>query len=190
MSDSSTTSLNLKNPALFRDKAYIDGQWVGADSGKVFPVTNPADGSRIAEVPNQDVDETRRAIEAANAAWPGWRSRTAKDRAAILRRWYNLMIENKDDLAKIMTAEQGKPLAESVGEIMYGASFVEWFAEEGKRVYGDMIPTHMPDRHHAVEFPERDDHPQSRPRPGGRLPDRDQTRTGNPLVCTGPGGTG
>jgi succinate-semialdehyde dehydrogenase/glutarate-semialdehyde dehydrogenase len=146
MSDSSTTSLNLKIPALFRDKAYIDGQWVGADSGKVFPVTNPADGSRIAEVPNQDVDETRRAIEAANAAWPGWRSRTAKDRAAILRRWYNLMIENKDDLAKIMTAEQGKPLAESVGEIMYGASFVEWFAEEGKRVYGDMIPTHMPDR--------------------------------------------
>jgi succinate-semialdehyde dehydrogenase/glutarate-semialdehyde dehydrogenase len=146
MSDSSKTVLNLKNPSLLMDKAYIDGQWVGADSGASFPVTNPADGSLVGEVPNQDVDETRRAIEAANAAWPAWRSRTAKDRAVILRRWYNLMLENKDDLAQIMTAEQGKPLAESAGEIMYGASFIEWFAEEGKRIYGDMIPTHMPDR--------------------------------------------
>jgi succinate-semialdehyde dehydrogenase/glutarate-semialdehyde dehydrogenase len=136
----------LKNKALFRNEAYINGEWVGADSGDTFPVTNPADGSKLTEVPNQGVDETRRAIEAANAAWPAWSARTAKDRAAILRRWYNLMLENKDDLAKLMTAEQGKPVAESAGEIMYGASFIEWFAEEGKRIYGDVIPTHMTDR--------------------------------------------
>jgi len=139
-------SIKLKNPALFRQEAYIDGQWTGADNGNTFPVTNPADGSVIAHVPDQGVAEARRAIEAANAAWPAWRSKTAKERAVILRRWYELMLENKDDLAQLMTAEQGKPLAESAGEIMYGASFVEWFAEEGKRVYGDVIPTHMPDR--------------------------------------------
>ncbi len=142
--------LELKNTALFRNQAYINGEWVGADSGETFPVINPADGSQITEVANQGVDETRRAIEAANASWPAWSARTAKDRAAILRRWYELMLENKDDLAKLMTAEQGKPVAESAGEIMYGASFVEWFAEEGKRVYGDVIPTHMPDRRIVV----------------------------------------
>ncbi|MFT5770298.1 MAG: succinate-semialdehyde dehydrogenase/glutarate-semialdehyde dehydrogenase, partial [Lysobacterales bacterium] len=138
--------VKLSNQALFRNQAYINGEWVGADSGDTFPVTNPADGSKLTEVPNQGVDETRRAIEAANAAWPAWSARTAKDRAAILRRWYNLILENKDDLAILMTAEQGKPVAESVGEIMYGASFIEWFAEEGKRIYGDVIPTHMTDR--------------------------------------------
>ncbi len=142
--------LELKNTALFRNQAYINGEWVGADSGETFPVINPADGSQITEVANQGVDETRRAIEAANASWPAWSARTAKDRAAILRSWYELMLENKDDLAKLMTAEQGKPVAESAGEIMYGASFVEWFAEEGKRVYGDVIPTHMPDRRIVV----------------------------------------
>ncbi|NIP18708.1 MAG: succinate-semialdehyde dehydrogenase, partial [Xanthomonadales bacterium] len=114
------------------------------------PVTNPADGSLIVEVPNQGVAETRRAIEAADAAWPAWRARTAKDRAAILRKWFDLMVENKDDLAALMTAEQGKPLFESAGEVMYGASFIEWFAEEGKRVYGDVIPTHLPDRRIVV----------------------------------------
>lgn len=138
--------VKLSNQALFRNQAYINGEWVGADSGDTFPVTNPADGSKLTEVPNQGVDETRRAIEAANAAWPAWSARTAKDRAAILRRWYNLILENKDDLAILMTAEQGKPVAESAGEIMYGASFIEWFAEEGKRIYGDVIPTHMTDR--------------------------------------------
>lgn len=138
--------IDLKNPTLFRNQAYINGEWIGADSGESFPVTNPADGSVITDVPNQGVDETRRAIEAADAAWPAWRDRTAKDRAAILRRWYDLMLENKDDLAKLMTAEQGKPVAESAGEVMYGASFIEWFAEEGKRIYGDVIPTHMSDR--------------------------------------------
>ena len=138
--------LNLNNPALFRQQAYIDGAWVEADDSSTFEVSNPADGSALTSVPNQGAAETRRAIEAANAAWPQWRSRTAKERAAILRRWFDLMLENKDDLAKLMTAEQGKPLAESAGEVMYGASFVEWFAEEGKRVYGDVIPTHMTDR--------------------------------------------
>lgn len=138
--------IDMKNPTLFRNQAYINGEWIGADSGESFPVTNPADGSVITDVPNQGVDETRRAIEAADAAWPAWRDRTAKDRAAILRRWYDLMLENKDDLAKLMTAEQGKPVAESAGEVMYGASFIEWFAEEGKRIYGDVIPTHMSDR--------------------------------------------
>ncbi len=138
--------IDLNNPALFRNQAYINGEWVGSDSGETFPVTNPADGSHLTEVPDQGVDETRRAIEAADAAWPEWRNRTAKDRAAILRRWFDLLLENKDDLAKLMTAEQGKPVAESAGEVMYGASFIEWFAEEGKRIYGDVIPTHMTDR--------------------------------------------
>jgi succinate-semialdehyde dehydrogenase/glutarate-semialdehyde dehydrogenase len=142
--------LKLSNPELLREQAYIDGAWVDADGGERFSVTNPADGSVLAEVPEQGVAEARRAIDAANAAWPAWRDKTAKERAAILRRWYELMLANKDDLAILMTAEQGKPLAESAGEILYGASFVEWFAEEGKRVYGDVIPTHLPDRRIVV----------------------------------------
>ena len=146
MTDTTDNPLKLDNPDLFRSLAYIDGAWVGADDGATFEVSNPADGAVLTMVPNQDAAETRRAIEAANTAWPAWRSKTAKERAAILRSWFNLMIENKDDLARIMTAEQGKPLAESAGEVLYGASFIEWFAEEGKRVYGDVIPTHMPDR--------------------------------------------
>jgi len=146
MTEMIETPLNLDNPALFRSQAYIDGTWAEADDGDRFTVCNPADGSVLTSVPNQGVAETSRAIDAANAAWPAWRSKTAKERAVILRRWFDLMIENKDDLAKIMTAEQGKPLAEAAGEVVYGASFVEWFAEEGKRVYGDVIPTHMTDR--------------------------------------------
>jgi succinate-semialdehyde dehydrogenase/glutarate-semialdehyde dehydrogenase len=146
MLDTLKTTLKLKNPSLLREQAYIDGVWVGAAAAGTFPVTNPADGSLVANVPQLGVAETRAAIEAANAAWPAWRSKTAKERAAILRRWYDLMVANKDDLAAIMTAEQGKPLAESAGEVMYGASFIEWFAEEAKRVYGDVIPTHLPDR--------------------------------------------
>ncbi len=138
--------LKLNNPHLLKSKAYINGAWVTADDGSTFAVSNPADGAVLTEVPNQGVAETRRAIEAANSAWPQWRNKTAKERAAILRRWYELMVVNKDDLAKLMTAEQGKPLAESAGEVLYGASFIEWFAEEGKRIYGDVIPTHMPDR--------------------------------------------
>ena len=146
MLDTTKTTLNLKNPDLLREQAYIDGQWVDADGGESFPVTNPADGSLVAEVPQMGAAETRRAIEAANAAWPAWRAKTAKERAAVLRRWFELMVASKDDLAAIMTAEQGKPLAESAGEVLYGASFIEWFAEEGKRVYGDVIPSHLADR--------------------------------------------
>jgi succinate-semialdehyde dehydrogenase/glutarate-semialdehyde dehydrogenase len=146
MLDTLKTTLNLKKPALLREQAYIDGAWVDAADGGTFPVTNPADGSLVAKVPQLGVAETRVAIAAADAAWPAWRAKTAKERAAILRRWFDLVVASKDDLAAIMTAEQGKPLAESAGEVMYGASFIEWFAEEGKRVYGDVIPTHLPDR--------------------------------------------
>ena len=146
MLDKTKAALDLQNPDLLRQQAYIDGQWLDADDGSSFGVTNPANGEVIATVPAMGTTETRRAIEAANAAWPAWRSKTAKERSAILRRWFDLMLANKDDLAILMTAEQGKPVAESAGEIMYGASFIEWFAEEGKRIYGDMIPTHMPDR--------------------------------------------
>jgi len=146
MLDKLKTQLQLKNPDLLREQAYINGEWVDADDGRSFAVTNPADGSLLANVAELGVDETRRAIEAANAAWAAWRALTAKQRAAILRRWFDLMLANKDDLAAIMTAEQGKPLAEAAGEVLYGASFIEWFAEEGKRIYGDVIPSHLPDR--------------------------------------------
>jgi succinate-semialdehyde dehydrogenase/glutarate-semialdehyde dehydrogenase len=143
-------TLSLKDPDLLRQQAYIDGGWCDADSGKSFPVTNPATGELLAQVPDLQAAETRRAIEAAKAAWPEWRRKTAKDRAALLRKWYDLMMANVDDLAAIMTAEQGKPLTESKGEISYAASFIEWFAEEGKRVYGDTIPSPWNDRRLVV----------------------------------------
>lgn len=146
MSDSITSQLQLNNPGLFRQQAYVGGKWLGSNTGKTFPVTNPADGRVLARLPDQGVAETRAAIDAAAQAWPAWRNQTAKERAGILRKWYELILANKDDLAAIMTAEQGKPLAESAGEILYGASFIEWFAEEGKRIYGDVIPQHMSDR--------------------------------------------
>jgi len=146
MSDTSKTFLNLRNPGLLREQSYVNGEWVSATGGATFSVTNPADGSLVAHVPDMSVADTREAVQAADAAWPAWRSKTAKERSAILRCWFDLILENKDDLAAIMTAEQGKPLAESAGEVMYGASFIEWFAEEAKRVYGDVIPTHLPDR--------------------------------------------
>jgi succinate-semialdehyde dehydrogenase/glutarate-semialdehyde dehydrogenase len=146
MLDTLKTSLKLMNPSLLRERSYVDGQWIAASDGETFAVTNPADGSVVAEVPEMGIDGAETAVAAADAAWPEWRSKTAKERAAVLRRWFDLMVANKDDLAAIMTAEQGKPLAESAGEVMYGASFIEWFAEEGKRIYGDVIPTHLPDR--------------------------------------------
>jgi len=146
MNETKTTSLELQHPGLLREQAYIDGAWVDAPDGACFDVTNPADGAVVARVPEMGVDGARRAIEAAHAAWPAWRAKTAKERAALLRRWFDLMLQHKDDLAAIMTAEQGKPLAESAGEVAYGASFIEWFAEEGKRIYGDVIPPHLPDR--------------------------------------------
>jgi succinate-semialdehyde dehydrogenase / glutarate-semialdehyde dehydrogenase len=144
------STLALKDPSLLRQQCYINGKWVDADSGKAIDVTNPATGEVLGTVPNMGAAETRRAIEAANAAWPDWRKKTAKERANILRKWFNLMMENQDDLATLMTAEQGKPLAEAKGEIAYGASFVEWFAEEAKRVYGDTIPQHQPDKRIVV----------------------------------------
>ncbi|WP_409314778.1 NADP-dependent succinate-semialdehyde dehydrogenase [Pseudomonas putida] len=138
--------MKLNNPALFRQQAFIDGEWLDAVSGKTITVENPATGETIGSVPRMGQRETRLAIEAANRALPAWRALTAKDRAGKLRKWFELMMLNQEDLAVLMTTEQGKPLAESRGEIAYAASFLEWFAEEGKRVYGDMIPGHQPDK--------------------------------------------
>jgi succinate-semialdehyde dehydrogenase/glutarate-semialdehyde dehydrogenase len=143
-------ALPLKDPTLFRQQCYIDGAWVDADSRRTIEVENPATQEVLGTVPNLGAAETRRAIEAANAAWPAWRKKTAKERANLLRKWFNLIMENQDDLAILMTAEQGKPLAESKGEVAYGASFVEWFAEEAKRIYGDTIPQHQPDKRIVV----------------------------------------
>jgi succinate-semialdehyde dehydrogenase/glutarate-semialdehyde dehydrogenase len=140
--------MKLSDPSLLRSQAYIDGEWVSGAAS--FPVTNPADGSVLASVPDLGAAEARRAIEAANAAWPAWRAKTAKERAAILRAWFNLIMANQEDLAVLLTAEQGKPLAEARGEIAYGAAFIEWFAEEAKRVYGDTIPSHGPDKRIVV----------------------------------------
>ena len=134
----------LKDPSLFRQQGYVDGAWVDADGGGTVAVDDPATGKTIGTIPDMGAAETRRAIEAANRAWPEWRAKTGKERAAIMRKWFDLMMANKDDLGAIMTAEQGKPWAEAKGEIAYGASFVEWFAEEAKRVYGDIIPHHAP----------------------------------------------
>jgi succinate-semialdehyde dehydrogenase / glutarate-semialdehyde dehydrogenase len=132
--------LPLKDPSLFQQANYLDGKWVEADGGQTIVVKNPATGEAVGEVPNMGTAETKRAIEAAAAAYPAWRAMLAKERSTILRRLSDLMLANADDLAVIMTAEQGKPLAESKGEIAYAASFIEWFAEEGRRVYGDTIP--------------------------------------------------
>ena len=143
--------LPLKDPSLFRQANFIDGKWVEAASGKTIVVKNPATGETVGTVPAMSAAETRAAIEAANRAQPAWRAHTAKERAAILRRLNDLMLTNADDLAIIMTAEQGKPLAESRGEIAYAASFIEWFAEEGKRVYGDTIPQNVRGRRIIVQ---------------------------------------
>ena len=132
--------MRLKDPSLLKDKAYIDGAWIAADAGATFAVTNPVDGKVLTTLPDMLEAETRRAIEAANTAWPAWAAKTAKERATLLRKWFDLMMANQEDLAVIMTSEQGKPIAESRGEVAYGASFIEWFAEEGKRIYGDVIP--------------------------------------------------
>ena len=138
--------MDLKDSGLFRQQAFINGEWLDADSGLKISVTNPATGEVIGTVPKMGTAETRRAIEAADKALPAWRALTAKERSAKLRRWFELMIENQDDLARLMTTEQGKPLAEAKGEIAYAASFIEWFAEEGKRIYGDTIPGHQADK--------------------------------------------
>jgi succinate-semialdehyde dehydrogenase / glutarate-semialdehyde dehydrogenase len=142
--------MRIDNARLFRQQCYIDGAWVDADDGAVTEVTNPADGSVIGTVPRMGSGETRRAIAAASRAWPAWRARTGKDRAVILRHWYELIMASQEDLAQLMTAEQGKPLAEARGEVSYGAAFVEWFAEEAKRIYGDTIPQHQADKRIVV----------------------------------------
>ena len=153
MTDKTTAGiagLQLKDPSLFRQQCYVAGRWIDADSGKTVAVNNPATGEILGTIPNMGAAETRRAIEAANAAWPAWRAKTAKERSVILRRWFDLMMTNQEDLARLLTAEQGKPLAEARGEIAYGASFIEWFAEEGKRIYGDTIPQHASDKRIVV----------------------------------------
>ncbi|SDM58779.1 succinate-semialdehyde dehydrogenase / glutarate-semialdehyde dehydrogenase [Janthinobacterium sp. OK676] len=142
--------LQLKDPTLLRHQAYVNGAWVDADGGQTINVNNPATGEHIGTVPLMGAAETRRAIEAANAAWPAWRKKTAKERAAVLRRWHDLILENADDLALIMTTEQGKPLPEAKGEVQFGASFIEWFAEEGKRVAGETLQSPWPDRRLVV----------------------------------------
>jgi succinate-semialdehyde dehydrogenase/glutarate-semialdehyde dehydrogenase len=139
-------TIPLKDEYLLKQKCYVNGAWTDADDGRTLPVTNPATGDEIGTVPRMGAAEARRAVEAATAAWPAWRARTAKERGAVLRRWFELMLANQEDLAILMTAEQGKPLSESRGEIAYAASFIEWFAEEGKRIYGDTIPGHARDK--------------------------------------------
>jgi succinate-semialdehyde dehydrogenase/glutarate-semialdehyde dehydrogenase len=137
--------MKLSDPALLRSQCYIDGRWTDADSGATATILNPATGVPVGTVPVAGAAETRRAIDAAARAFPAWSRRTAKERAAVLRRWQELMLANQDDLARLMTAEQGKPLAEAKGEIAYAASFLEWFAEEARRIYGDVIPTFRAD---------------------------------------------
>jgi succinate-semialdehyde dehydrogenase/glutarate-semialdehyde dehydrogenase len=143
-------AMKLTDAKLFRQQCYIDGAWVDADGRGTIPVENPANGERLGTVPKMGADETRRAIAAADRAWPAWRAKTAKERAVILRKWSDLMMANQEDLAQLMTAEQGKPLTESRGEIAYAASFIEWFGEEGKRTYGDTIPSHGADKRIVV----------------------------------------
>src|SRR5258708_33247386 len=134
--------MKLQDPKLFRQQWYVKGGWVDALSRGTLPVTIPATGETLGTVPRMGAEETRQAIEAADRALPGWRAKTAKERAQVLRKWFDLMMANQEDLATLMTAEQGKPLTESRGEIAYAAAFIEWFGEEGKRVYGDTIPAH------------------------------------------------
>ncbi|TGU70851.1 NADP-dependent succinate-semialdehyde dehydrogenase [Geomonas terrae] len=142
--------LNLKDGSLFQQLCFINGAWSAADSGETIDVTNPATGEKLGTIPKMGAAETRRAIEAAQAALPAWRARTAQERSVIIRRWSELMLEHQEDLAVLMTAEQGKPLAEARGETVYAASFLEWFSEEGKRIYGDVIPSHQSDKRIVV----------------------------------------
>jgi succinate-semialdehyde dehydrogenase/glutarate-semialdehyde dehydrogenase len=154
MSSTATNSViapvHLKDMRLFREACYVDGQWIQAASGATCGVDNPANGEIIGQVPRLSGAETRRAIEAADRAFKPWAARTAKERAVILRKWFDLMMENQDDLARLMTLEQGKPLVESRGEVAYAAAFLEWFGEEAKRVYGDTIPGHQGDKRIVV----------------------------------------
>jgi succinate-semialdehyde dehydrogenase/glutarate-semialdehyde dehydrogenase len=145
-----TSGVQLQDPRLFRQACYIDGAWVDAAAHAAIDVDNPATGDVIGSVPRLGRAETRNAIAAAARAFPAWRKKTAKERAAVMRRWFDLMMANQDDLARLMTTEQGKPLTESKGEVVYAASFLEWFGEEAKRVYGDTIPPHQADKRIVV----------------------------------------
>ncbi|MEE9327391.1 MAG: NAD-dependent succinate-semialdehyde dehydrogenase [Cocleimonas sp.] len=139
-------TLKLNDPTLFRQQAYIAGKWIDADSGNTVDVSNPANNEVIGTVPDMGAVETKRAIESANQAWPSWRAKTAAERSTVLEKWFELIMQNQQDLATIMTLEQGKAFAESTGEIAYGASFIKWFAEESKRIYGDTIPSKNSDQ--------------------------------------------
>ena len=150
MLDSTNLSSMLKDPSLLCTQAYVSGEWINADDGSTFEVKNPARGDVIAAVPDMGLAETKRAIEAARLAQKPWAAKTGKERSAILRKWNDLMVENADDLGIILTAEMGKPISEGKGEILYGASFIEWFAEEAKRVYGETIPGHQVDKRITV----------------------------------------
>ena len=143
-------TMQLNDPLLFRQQCYVNGEWLNADSGKTFNVNNPATDAVIGNVPDMGAAETARAISAAEAAFPLWSKKTSKERSIILRKWFDLIIAHTEDLAKLMVIEQGKPLAEAKGEVVYGASFVEWYAEEAKRVYGDIIPQFLNDRRQVV----------------------------------------
>ncbi len=134
--------MNLNDPSLLKTQAFVGGEWIDSDSGKTFEIINPVDGAIVGTVADLGVDETRRAIQAARDAMPAWAGLTAKQRGAVMRRWFDLLIENQEDLAQLMTAEMGKPIRESRGEAVFAANFVDWFAEEGKRAYGEIIPTH------------------------------------------------
>ncbi|MGE8590391.1 MAG: aldehyde dehydrogenase family protein, partial [Alcaligenes sp.] len=148
---SSANNLQLKDPDLLREAMLIDGQWVQAENGQTIEVRNPATGELVARVPNGGERETQRAVAAAERAMKSWRKTLPKERSKVLRKLFDLMLENIDDLAIIMTAEQGKPLVESRGEILYAAGFIEWFAEEAKRIYGDIIPHNVEGRQILVQ---------------------------------------
>jgi succinate-semialdehyde dehydrogenase/glutarate-semialdehyde dehydrogenase len=142
--------MTLKDKSLFRQQCYVGGQWIDADDQGVIPVTNPADGRKLGTVPKLGTAEVRRAVEAAEKAFPAWQAKTARERSTILKRWFDLCMQNQEDLATILTSEQGKVLAEAKGEIAYGSAFIEWFAEEARRVYGDVIPANSADRRIVV----------------------------------------
>src|SRR5437016_2474954 len=150
MTTKTASGVTLQDSRLFRQACYVDGAWIDGSAHGVIEVDNPATGEIVGTVPRLGHAETRRAIDAAARAFPGWRKKTAKERAAVMRRWFDLMMANQEDLARLMTTEQGKPVAESRGEVAYAASFLEWFGEEAKRVYGDTIPGHQPDKRIVV----------------------------------------
>ena len=135
-------AMELTDKTLLKSKSLVNGEWTSGSTNNTFPVLDPAYNQEIAQVADLNIEDTKKAIEAAYAAFPSWSSKLARERSSILKKWYNLILDNKEDLALLMTTEMGKPLVEARGEVVYGANFVEWFAEEAKRIYGDVIPNH------------------------------------------------